>query len=100
MLYEALDLATLPPAAQRAARRSVLISSGLWGAVRLTDRIPPYRCPIGARLPGVGALSAYWRSALGPALAGGGGQRPGAGPALRRVRGHLGAARAGRPSAR
>lgn len=68
VLYEALDLASLPPAAQRAARRSVLISSGLWGAVRLTDRIPPYRCPIGARLPGVGALSAYWRRALAPTM--------------------------------
>ncbi len=69
VLYEALDLATLPPAAERLARRSVLISSGLWGAVRLTDRIPPYRCPVGAKLPGVGALSAYWRTALAPAMA-------------------------------
>ncbi|MGC4808105.1 peroxide stress protein YaaA [Micromonospora sp. DT233] len=75
VLYEALDLATLPEPARRAARRSVLISSGLWGAVRLADRIPPYRCPIGARLPGVGALSAYWRGELAPAMesaAGGG----------------------------
>jgi cytoplasmic iron level regulating protein YaaA (DUF328/UPF0246 family) len=78
VLYEALDLASLPPAAQRAARRSVLISSGLWGAVRLTDRIPPYRCPIGARLPGVGALSAYWRRALAPAMD----AAAGAGPVL------------------
>lgn len=69
VLYEALDLATLPPAAERLARRSVLVSSGLWGAVRLTDRIPPYRCPIGARLPGIGALSAYWRRALAEAMA-------------------------------
>ncbi|MFG1951476.1 peroxide stress protein YaaA [Micromonospora sp. NPDC048830] len=75
VLYEALDLASLPPGAQRAARRSVLVSSGLWGALRLTDRIPPYRCPIGARLPGLGALSAYWRRTLAPAMeaaAGGG----------------------------
>ncbi|WP_089155606.1 peroxide stress protein YaaA [Micromonospora sp. NBS 11-29] len=76
VLYEALDLATLPPAAQRAARRSVLISSGLWGAVRLTDRVPPYRCPIGARLPGVGALSTYWRSVLGPVLTAAAGNGP------------------------
>ncbi|MEU2612009.1 peroxide stress protein YaaA [Micromonospora sp. NPDC007271] len=69
VLYEALDLASLPPAAGRLARRSVLVSSGLWGAVRLTDRIPPYRCPVGARLPGIGALSAYWRRALAPAMA-------------------------------
>ncbi|TDB99821.1 peroxide stress protein YaaA [Micromonospora fluostatini] len=75
VLYGALDLATLPPAARRLAERSVLVSSGLWGAVRLTDRIPPYRCPISARLPGPGALPAYWRRELGPvvtAAAGGG----------------------------
>ncbi|MDM4718302.1 peroxide stress protein YaaA [Micromonospora sp. WMMA1363] len=76
VLYEALDLASLPPAALRAARRTILISSGLWGAVRLTDRIPPYRCPIGARLPGVGALSAYWRRALAPAMAAAAGNGP------------------------
>ncbi|QGN49562.1 peroxide stress protein YaaA [Micromonospora sp. WMMD558] len=76
VLYEALDLATLPPAAVRAARRTVLISSGLWGAVRLTDRIPPYRCPVGARLPGVGALSAYWRRALAPVLTAAAGDGP------------------------
>lgn len=76
VLYEALDLASLPPAALRAARRSVLVSSGLWGAVRLTDRIPPYRCPIGARLPGVGALSAYWRRTLAPALEAAAGDGP------------------------
>ncbi|MEU7773366.1 peroxide stress protein YaaA [Micromonospora taraxaci] len=68
VLYEALDLASLPATAQRAARRSIMISSGLWGVVRLADRIPPYRCPIGARLPGVGALSAYWRAELAPVL--------------------------------
>ncbi|WDZ88076.1 peroxide stress protein YaaA [Micromonospora cathayae] len=68
VLYEALDLATLPPAALRAARRQVLVASGLWGAVRLTDRIPPYRCPIGVSLPGPGTLSAYWKRVLAPAL--------------------------------
>ncbi|MGC4789838.1 peroxide stress protein YaaA [Micromonospora sp. DT178] len=76
VLYEALDLASLPATAQRAARRSVLVSSGLWGAVRLTDRIPPYRCPIGARLPGLGALSTYWRRALAPAMAAAAGDGP------------------------
>ncbi|MBQ0901410.1 peroxide stress protein YaaA [Micromonospora sp. U21] len=76
VLYEALDLASLPAAAQRTARRSILISSGLWGAVRLADRIPPYRCPIGARLPGVGALSAYWRPVLAPVLSAAAGSGP------------------------
>ncbi|MEU7610208.1 peroxide stress protein YaaA [Micromonospora sp. NPDC049204] len=76
VLYEALELTSLPVAAQRAARRSILISSGLWGAVRLADRIPPYRCPIGARLPGVGALSAYWRGELTQALDAAAGRGP------------------------
>ncbi|RIV39657.1 peroxide stress protein YaaA [Micromonospora radicis] len=76
VLYEALELGTLPPTAQRAAGRQVLVSSGLWGAVRLTDRIPPYRCPIGARLPGTGALPALWRPALGPALTAAAGTGP------------------------
>ncbi|MFI6780309.1 peroxide stress protein YaaA [Micromonospora sp. NPDC050276] len=76
VLYEALDLASLPVGAQRAARRAILISSGLWGAVRLTDRIPPYRCPIGARLPDVGALSAYWRRELTPAVDAAAGRGP------------------------
>ncbi|GIJ27843.1 UPF0246 protein [Micromonospora qiuiae] len=78
VLYEALDLATLPPPAQRAAGRQILVSSGLWGAVRLTDRIPPYRCPIGARIPGIGALPALWRRVLGPVLT----TATGAGPVL------------------
>ncbi|MET7946265.1 peroxide stress protein YaaA [Micromonospora sp. NPDC005324] len=76
VLYEALDLASLPATAQRAARRSILISSGLWGAVRLADRIPPYRCPIGARLPDVGALSTYWRRELTPAVDNAAGRGP------------------------
>ncbi|MFI6226597.1 peroxide stress protein YaaA [Micromonospora echinospora] len=68
VLYEALGLATLPAPALRAARRQVLVSSGLWGAVRLTDRIPPYRCPLPLTLPGPGALGAYWKRTLGPVL--------------------------------
>ncbi|MEV4757225.1 peroxide stress protein YaaA [Micromonospora sp. NPDC049559] len=69
VLYDALDLPTLAPAARRAAQRAVLVFSGLWGAVRLTDRIPPYRCPVGARLPGLGGLAAYWRRAMTGPLA-------------------------------
>lgn len=69
VLYDALDLATLGPAAVETARASVLISSGLWGAVRLDDPIPPYRCSIGAKLPVLGGLSAYWKKALEPMMA-------------------------------
>lgn len=64
VLYASLDLPTLPPEAVARLDRSVLVFSGLWGVVRLADRIPPYRCSIGVTLPGVGGLAAHWRRAL------------------------------------
>jgi cytoplasmic iron level regulating protein YaaA (DUF328/UPF0246 family) len=61
VLYEALELATLPSAALTLLRRQIVVFSGLWGAVRLTDKLPPYRCSMGARLPGLGQLGGFWR---------------------------------------
>lgn len=61
VLYDALGLATLGRAARRRAEESLLVFSGLWGAVRLGDRIPSYRCSMGVRLPAAGGLAAYWR---------------------------------------
>ncbi|MET7883051.1 peroxide stress protein YaaA [Streptomyces avermitilis] len=75
VLYDALDLASLDPAARRRAGRSLLVFSGLWGAVHVGDRIPSYRCSMGVKLPGLGALGAYWRTPMESALpeaAGGG----------------------------
>lgn len=67
VLYDALDL----PGLRRrgVATDHVLISSGLWGVLRPGDRIPRYRCPAGAKLPGVGPVSAAWRKALRAPLA-------------------------------
>ncbi|MFE9253740.1 peroxide stress protein YaaA [Streptomyces sp. NPDC006879] len=64
VLYDALDLAGLDTAARIEAERCLLVFSGLWGAVRITDRIPSYRCSMGVKLPGLGALGAYWRAPL------------------------------------
>ncbi|MFI5617469.1 peroxide stress protein YaaA [Streptomyces sp. NPDC051567] len=64
VLYDALGLAGLDPAARALAEQSLLVFSGLWGAVRITDRIPSYRCSMGVRLPGLGPLGAYWRTPL------------------------------------
>jgi cytoplasmic iron level regulating protein YaaA (DUF328/UPF0246 family) len=75
VLYDALGLATLDASALRRARRSVLVFSGLWGVLRLADRVPSYRCPMGVRLPGTGGLASYWRphlDAVLPEAAGGG----------------------------
>ncbi|GGW43734.1 peroxide stress protein YaaA [Streptomyces griseoloalbus] len=68
VLYDALDLASLDTAAKRRAATSLLVFSGLWGAVRVTDRIPSYRCPMGVRLPGLGALSGHWRAPMAEVL--------------------------------
>ncbi|MFE0737954.1 peroxide stress protein YaaA [Streptomyces sp. NPDC058855] len=68
VLYDALGLATLGAAARERAERSLLVFSGLWGAVRVTDRIPSYRCSMGVKLPGLGALGAHWRGAMASVL--------------------------------
>ncbi|HEY2795874.1 MAG TPA: peroxide stress protein YaaA [Micromonosporaceae bacterium] len=75
VLYDALDFDTLGAPAKSLLRRTTLIFSGLWGAVRLTDRIPAYRCSVGVTMPGLGGLGAYWRREMTPvmnAAAGGG----------------------------
>ncbi|MEV6393745.1 peroxide stress protein YaaA [Streptomyces sp. NPDC051907] len=64
VLYDALGLATLEADARRRARQSLLVFSGLWGAVRVSDRIPSYRCSMGVRLPGLGALGTHWRGPM------------------------------------
>lgn len=69
VLFEALGLSSLTPPARRWLNRSALVFSGLWGVVRLTDRVPAYRCPIGGNLPGIGALTRFWRGVLPSALA-------------------------------
>ncbi|MFF5531337.1 peroxide stress protein YaaA [Streptomyces cinerochromogenes] len=68
VLYDALGLATLDAAARRRAADSLLVFSGLWGAVRVTDRIPSYRCSMGVKLPGLGALSGHWRAPMAEVL--------------------------------
>ncbi|GAB1640947.1 peroxide stress protein YaaA [Krasilnikovia sp. MM14-A1259] len=68
VLYEALGLATLDPAARDWVDARAVVFSGLWGVVRPGDRIPAYRCSVGVSLPAVGGLAAYWRAALGSAL--------------------------------
>lgn len=64
VLYDALDLASLPPGARRRAHRWLVIVSALFGAVRPQDRIPPYRLSMAVNLPGVGPLASHWRPHL------------------------------------
>ncbi|GGT10550.1 YaaA family protein [Nonomuraea spiralis] len=68
VLYDNLALNTLDDAARARAEESVLIFSGLWGVLRVTDRVPPYRLSMGVSLPPLGGLAAYWRPHLAKEL--------------------------------
>jgi cytoplasmic iron level regulating protein YaaA (DUF328/UPF0246 family) len=68
VLYEALDLATLEGAAKRRATQWVAVTSGLFGLVRPSDRIPAYRLAGGVTLPAVGPVATYWSRHLDRAV--------------------------------
>ncbi|NAZ75652.1 peroxide stress protein YaaA [Kineococcus sp. T13] len=64
VLFDALDLPSLPAA----AARRVLVVSALWGVLSPRDRVPGYRLSMGTDLPGLGPLAAWWRPRLAEAL--------------------------------
>ena len=68
-LHEGLDAATLSAAARDRADRGLIVTSALWGALRPTDAIPPYRLNICAWLIGLDRLEPTWRSVLPAVLA-------------------------------
>nr|WP_062334775.1 peroxide stress protein YaaA [Herbidospora sakaeratensis] len=68
VLYDALSLATLDSKARARATKRLVVFSGLWGVLRLGDRVPPYRLSMGVRLPPVGGLAAFWKPSLAPVL--------------------------------
>ncbi len=68
VLYDALALDDLPAAARRRAQVWVVIVSALWGALRPSDAIPPYRLNMCGRLPGLEHLPVVWRPALDAVL--------------------------------
>jgi cytoplasmic iron level regulating protein YaaA (DUF328/UPF0246 family) len=68
VLYEALDLASLEGTARRRATQWVAVTSGLFGLVRPSDRVPAYRLAGGVTLPGIGPVATYWSRHLDPAV--------------------------------
>ncbi|TMR03029.1 peroxide stress protein YaaA [Actinomadura soli] len=65
VLYDNLNLADLDATA---AAEQVIVFSGLWGALRLTDRVPPYRLAMAVSLPPAGRLGTLWRPPIRKAL--------------------------------
>jgi cytoplasmic iron level regulating protein YaaA (DUF328/UPF0246 family) len=68
-LHQGLAFDELSPAAAERAERDVVIVSALWGALRPSDRIPPYRLHVCSHLVGLDRLEPTWRSVLPNVLA-------------------------------
>lgn len=68
-LYEGLDAGSWSSRAEERAARHMVIVSALWGALRPTDPVPPYRLHVCARLVGMDRLEPAWRALLPPVLA-------------------------------
>jgi cytoplasmic iron level regulating protein YaaA (DUF328/UPF0246 family) len=64
VLYEALALGSLSGPARRRATSWLAMTSGLFGLLRPSDRIPSYRLSGAVSLPGVGPVSTYWSRRL------------------------------------
>jgi cytoplasmic iron level regulating protein YaaA (DUF328/UPF0246 family) len=63
-LHDGLDVASLSAAGTERAGESLIITSALWGALRPTDRIPPYRMRVWSRLVGLDRVEPRWRAVL------------------------------------
>ena len=68
VVWDGLDVGSLPVGARRRAMSSVVVVSGLLGLVALDDPTPEYRLKIGASLAPYGKLSTWWRPKLAAPL--------------------------------
>ena len=68
-LYDGLDPGSLSPAAAERAERHVVVTSALWGLLRPSDLVPPYRLHVCAHLVGMGPLERFWRTTMDDVLA-------------------------------
>lgn len=64
VLFGELDLHSLDVLARVRADATVTVASALFGLVRLTDPIPPYRLSGGVTLPRLGPVASRWRPVL------------------------------------
>ena len=68
VVWDHLDLGSLPLALKKFADQNIVIISGLLGLVAAGDPTPDYRLKIGASLTPIGKLSSWWRDELSRAL--------------------------------
>jgi cytoplasmic iron level regulating protein YaaA (DUF328/UPF0246 family) len=68
VVYDGLAVSELSDGARKAAQRSLLIFSGLFGVLRGDEAVPVYRVPAKAQLPGLGVAGTFWKQHLGEVL--------------------------------
>lgn len=68
VLYDALDLPGLGGPDLRRATSRIVVMSAAHGALRLNDRVAPYRLSMDVDLPGVGPLARFWEPRLAQLL--------------------------------
>jgi len=68
-LHEGLDAGGWSTEMASRAERELVVTSAVWGALRPSDRIPPYRCHICAHLLDMDRLEPTWRAVLPKVLA-------------------------------
>lgn len=69
VMYEAIDYGSLKAAQKKLFNKNALIFSGLFGLLRPSDYIPPYKLKIGSNLGGtVGKLTQFWRRPVSEVL--------------------------------
>ncbi|CAB4905450.1 unannotated protein [freshwater metagenome] len=68
VVWDHLDIATLTAAQRNRALSSIIVISGLLGAVGADEPVPDYRLKIGARLAPFGLLSRWWHDDLSAML--------------------------------
>lgn len=66
--HQGLSVDTLTPPARARAESGVVVTSVLWGLLRLSDRIPPYRLYLFSRPAGLQRMDHEWRPILSQAL--------------------------------
>ena len=59
VLFDALDVSSLPPRAHSWVMDTVAVFSALWGVIRASDPIPAYRLSFDSKLAG-GPLASQW----------------------------------------
>jgi cytoplasmic iron level regulating protein YaaA (DUF328/UPF0246 family) len=67
-VWDHLDLASLTSAQRTRALNSIVVISGLLGAVSAADPVPDYRLKMGARFAPFGLLSKWWHDSLSETL--------------------------------